>query len=108
MPRVDQWILEGKAQKSVDGTGAVSEMVDVLDRVRAQLDQVRALYPEAVFDLVLVGYVVHPDSLMPDITLSHQLLTRMARLGVQFAVSLYAIEGDQNLALDSGAGGQDG
>jgi uncharacterized protein DUF4279 len=94
MPRVDLWILESKVQKSVDGAAAVSEIVDVLDGVLAQLDHVRAIYPQAVFDLVLVGYVVYPGCIMPDITLSHQLLARLARLGIQFAVSLYPIEAE--------------
>jgi hypothetical protein len=62
--------LEGKAQRSFDGGGAVLELVDVLDKLRDRLDEVRAAYPQAFFGLVLVVYLMSPDFETPDISLS--------------------------------------
>jgi hypothetical protein len=92
IPRVDVWTLEGKRRRSVDGTTAITELVDVLDGVRDKLTEVRSRYTEAMFDLVLVAYVEHPEPVFPDVTLSSELLERIARLGLTFAVSFYAIE----------------
>jgi hypothetical protein len=94
MPEVDLWTLKGSLRGSLNGAQALEELVHLLDSARDRLHQLMARYPDAVFDLVLVVYIPEPDYLTPDITLSHELLDRIAALRIQFSVSLYVIEGD--------------
>jgi hypothetical protein len=93
MPRVDLWTRDGAPRRSVDAEAAISELVNVLDSVHEQLTDLQSSYPQASFDLVLVAYIGHQDAVMPDITLPKELVARIARLGVRFAVSLYVVDG---------------
>ena len=91
-PQVDIWALDGHRERTLDGAAAIETLVGLLEPAQEKMWQVRATYPEAAFDLTLVVYLSSPSCLFPDVTLANELLARMARLGLRFSVSTYAVE----------------
>lgn len=92
IPRVDVWALDGPTRRTIDAAATLIELLERLEAVRDKLMNVRARYPDASFDLVLVVYVDGPEPMLPDMTFPHELLARMASIEARFVLSLYLTE----------------
>jgi hypothetical protein len=90
---VDIWVLSQKAH-GIDSAAAIERIVHQLEPSKDALASIRSTYPDAAFDLVLVAYINADEPALPDVTLSADLLGRIASLGLRFIVNFYLLTQD--------------
>ena len=95
IPKFDVWALDTKTRESLDGTGAIREIVGVLQGTASNLALVMSLFPQASYQILLVSYVPpRRYPIVPEVTLDKQLLEQLAALKVRFDIDFTFLESD--------------